>query len=270
MNRSEYEAIDAVNWSRLKLMRISPFHYASHTPKKPTPAMLIGSAADCLVLEPRLFADKFAVYPGERRGNAWKDFKAENSARTILNQTESDTAKEIAHAVNMNPTARALLAQGSAQKVLTWTDAETGIKCKGIADYVGRRLSDLKTTAAIEPRRFGRHAAEMGYHCQLALYADGLAANGIETEGDPALIVAQNCRPYDSIVYTVPEDIIEAGRTEYRRLLRRLAECMESCIWPGVDEGQPEVPLVLPSWAYDDGEDIELTMGGKPLEVSNA
>lgn len=61
---------DALHFSRLKLMAMSPAHFRAGT-KRDTRAMGIGTLVHALVLSGDLI-----VYDGERKGGAWASFKA--------------------------------------------------------------------------------------------------------------------------------------------------------------------------------------------------
>ena len=266
--QAEYEALPGVNWSRLKLLRASPYHYRYAPPKGTTTAMLFGRAVHTLVLEPECFAAEYSVWDGPRRGRAWTEYRDAHSDTTIMTRAEADRAQSCADAVLSCDRATDLLLAGASEEPITWTDAETGRACKGRPDHAGGRTIDLKTTAVFEPRRFASLAARLGYHCQLAFYDDGRYAVGHEINGDPALIVVQSDPPHDVVVYDAGPDVIEAGRREYRRLLRLLIHCEQSDDWPGVARGQA-VRLCLPEWAYADPDDgaVAITIGGERMEL---
>ena len=264
----DYDKIDAVNWSTLKHMRTSPLHYkhALTAPRKETDLMRIGTAGHALVLEPDSFSDVHVCYEGRRQGKAWDAFKEEHAGKRILTAAEWVRAVGIGTAVLADPTAMHYLGSGIKEAPITWTDRETGIRCKGRPDVAGRILADMKTTTVIDPYRFAVHAARMGYPEQLAFYRDGLAENGVPTEPEPIVIVVQSEPPFDLVVYRVPEHVVDAGRARYRQLLQRLSECLASDHWPGV--ARDEQWLEVPEWFYDQGGTLDLTMDGESLEVA--
>ena len=268
MTYEEYEKIDAINWSRLKAMRISPLQYwfETHNPREDEPAFLrIGSAVHAHILEPDLFTSRFARFTGKaRRGKEWAAFKEEHAGKTILNAEEWDAAFGAAAAVLANRHAAKYLMAGLKEATFTWTDEDTGLKCKGRIDHAGTYLVDLKTAARMNQRIFASAAARLGYHSQLAFYSDGLAANDLPLKSDPIMIAVQSEMPHDVIVYRMPPHVIEAGRSEYRRLLAKLRECLDKNEWPGAAPDGP-VDFQLPSWAYMDDTDVALTMGGVAL-----
>lgn len=267
MTYAEYARIPAVNWSRLKSLRVSPLQYQHDltAPREETGFLRIGTTMHAYILEPETFRDRFCVYEGAvRRGKEWEAFKAANANATILIASEMEAAVGCAKAVLAHPVAAPFLRGGFKEAVLQWEDAETGTKCKARLDIAGARLVDLKSAGQIGKRRFASQAASLGYHGQFAYYEDGLRANGIEPTGDPVMIVVQSEPPHDVITYRMPPHVIDAGRAEYRALLELLAECEESGVWPGVAPDEL-VDFELPAWAEMDDEPLNLTMGGKLL-----
>ena len=76
MRFADYAAAVGINFSTLKHMARSPMHYryALEHPPAETPAMLLGRATHTAVFEPDRFQLDYAVWPGDRRGNAYLQF----------------------------------------------------------------------------------------------------------------------------------------------------------------------------------------------------
>lgn len=277
---AEYREIPAINWSNLKHMGTSPLHYKyfRDNPVPDKPAWVLGRAVHTAVLEPDLFEDQYAilpeVWPDEgwkndgkkvvRSGKRWDEFEAGNHDREIITFGDADKALAMAASVRAHPIARPYLDEpGHRERVLRWTDPKTGLDCKGRADGIGCRLLELKTGRDVDPWRFPKAVATYQYHGQLAYYLDGawLDAASYEPTQVPIVIAVESSPPYDVAVYGVTEETLSAGRDLYRRLLDRLAECMESDEWPGLCGCEQE--LVLPPWAMQDSPIEELTIGGE-------
>lgn len=259
------ERDDAVNWSTLRFMRQSPKHYrhALTAPPKDTEALQRGRLTHCAIYEPDELPKRYVVEPrfhkgqnddtavkngyegGKQAAAAWA---AENVGREVVSSDMMAAASAMAAALHADPWAAPMLRGGSAEQLITWTDRQTGIACRGRVDHFNGCLSDLKTSRSVEPRWFAAQVARMGYHAQLAFYADGLRESGVALAEPPALIVVENCAPYDVLVLTVPDEAIDAGRAMYRACLERLAECRRHDEWPGVSDGQRQT-LNLPAWA---------------------
>jgi hypothetical protein len=268
---TDYAAIDAVNWSTLKSMAKSPLHYRHRVDTDMDDArhLRLGRAVHTLILEPDQYRERHPVFGGAaRRGKAWDDFEAAHPGADILLGTEAAQAEAMAQSVLAHPLARKHLRDGLAEQIMTWTDPETGVKCKGRCDAVNGHLVELKSCngQAFDPRRFPGHAARLMYHGQIAYYLDGLTAMGHRLDQDPAMIVVESDPPHDVAVYLIMPEDVEAGRELYRSLLDRLVECRRSDRWPGVCEGE-ELRLRLPDWVRSQFEDDEpITIGGVAME----
>lgn len=267
---TEYAQIDAVNWSTLKHLAKSPLHYKHRTEAEQDDAkhMRLGRAVHTLILEPERFTERHPIFGGgARRGKAWDEFAANHAGADILIGTEAAQAQAMADAVRHHPLAQKHLRDGLAEQVLTWTDPETGVKCKGRCDSVNGHLVEFKSCNGrdFEPYKFESHAARLRYHGQLAFYADGLAAMGYEVEHDPTMIVVESDPPHDVAVYIVKDEVLDLGRKLYRKLLARFVECSESDHWPGVCADE-ELYLGVPAWATWEAEDAApeqpITIGG--------
>lgn len=266
-----YRDLPGINWSRLKSIRVSPLQYRHDCdhPREPSDAMLIGTAIHCLALEgPEAFAARFAVYEGRRdaRTKVYQAFLADIGDRDVLKPDEANRAHGAAEAVIRHPIARRYVTAAGLdiEHAIQWTDEETGLRCKARVDIAGTRLVELKSSADVVPRRFASTAARLGYHAQMAFYEDGLRATGRDLPDSPILITVQQDPPYDVVVYDVPNDVVDQGRRVYRKLLRTLAECLETDTWPGI--AGEELTYWLPAWADEDVLESEpepsFTMGG--------
>jgi hypothetical protein len=255
---ADYAGKKGVNWSRLKLARTSALHYRDTPPRKDTGSLGMLRAVHALVLEPENFDRDFAVYEGKtRRGKAWDAFQIEHEGRTILNTREHGEAETIAAAVLAYLPAGILLEHdGASTEVgLYWSDRISGTECKGRADLVilvdGEAwVVDLKTVRSVNPRQMATDAARMGYHGQLAHYADGVAA----LHGVPVtrwgLLCVEGTAPHDVALYWLDDEARHAGKGLRDRLLHTVTVARVSGDYPG--QCPTSAPLSLPSWALDD------------------
>jgi hypothetical protein len=249
----EYEKIRAVNWSSLKHLDVSPKlykHRIAH-PEPRKPAFIFGGAVHTAILEPEKFDARFAVFDGTRRGKEWDAWQAAHPGVESLKPDELKGVRAIAAAVLSHRIAERILRGGRREEIVTWTDPETGLACKGRPDYLRPDfLIDLKSTRDPVPYKFVKSAISYGYVAQVAFYHDGTEHARLRKGGDPPYIIAaQKAEPYDVAVFQLDDEALDVGRAIYRRLLRRLVECTESNYWPGC---APDLqPLRVPSWAVD-------------------
>lgn len=260
MTESDYRALPGVNFSTLKTMAVSPMAYraALETPRADTPALSLGRAVHCAVLEPDWFDSRYVVRPAgiDRRTKdgkaAWEAFVSDNAGKQILDAEEHATAIAVRDAVMRHPAAARRLAEGKAEQVFQWTDAETGLKCKARADWIGGGvLLDLKTTSKLAPRMWPAEVARRLYHAQLAFYLDGAHAAGLGNF-DGVIIGVESAKPHDVGAWVLDGDAIYCGQLLYREWLSRLVECQRTGIWPGMYP--EEEVLSLPAWALDDDD----------------
>jgi exodeoxyribonuclease VIII len=273
---ADYAAIKAHSISALKMLRMSPKHYqyALAHPKE-SPALTLGTAAHTAVLEPERFERDFAIWTrrtesgnmAPRNGKIWDDFlnTAQGENQTVLTVDEANHARDIQTAVRSNPDVMRYLSAGDPEISMEWSmsikravgENET-FSCKGRADWLNKIdgrpcLTGLKTARDHRHYLFGAAAAKLGYHLQWAFYYDGY----IRITGNiphMAEIVVESNPPHDSVVYTIPDEILQQGHEEYCDLLRLYAHCNDTGEWPGVYQG--EQILSLPSWVYGPQDDV--------------
>jgi hypothetical protein len=268
MPRAEYDAIDALNISRLKNIKRSPQHYRHALDNREQKACLtLGNATHVAVLEPERYLQEFAVWTrrteagkaAPRNGQHWEKFQLENPGRTILTYDENSLASDIAAAVRSNELAMPYLASGDPEVTLEWAlDAALGGRAaKSRVDWLTNvdgqvYLVGLKTARDCRRFAFGSQAAKLSYHWQWAYYFDaykairGKAPRMVE-------IVVESEAPHAVAVYKIPDDIIEQGREEYWEAVKRLAECEVTLEWPGPEP--TEEFLSLPTWVYGTDDD---------------
>lgn len=264
MQREEYDAIDAVNWSTLKHLGKSPAHYlhAITTPGEDTDARQRGRVTHLAVFEPERFRRDVVVYPDRRAGKEWQAFALKNEGKEIITPRMFEAATAIANAARNHPLAAKYLAGGASERTVRWTYRSPEIAhlevfelaCKGRLDFVAEAgaIVDLKSTRDGSPTGFAREVLRYEYHAQAAFYVDGYEAEtGVRL---PFLFVAvEATAPFVTQVYRLPEDVLELGRERYRQLLAHLNVCRRERRWPGYAE--TEMELVLPPWAMPDGEE---------------
>jgi len=227
MKESEYRAAPGVNWSSLKHIGVSPLYYRYMAAQSyDSPAMLVGRAVHCAVLEPEAFESRYVTQPdfgdlrtkaGKAARDAFKPF-----GREVLTVAQRETVSDMARAVRQHDTAARLVRELTHREhSVFWTDAATSLRCKGRLDGVGPGyILSLKTTRQNTPGAFARDYFNMLYHAQAAFYADGHGAGLPEVT-----VIVQNHAPHDVWVFDTPDEAIDEGRRVYGDLLERLAAC---------------------------------------------
>lgn len=254
MTREQYRAADAVNFSSLKHILISPAHYqaALAAPREETRAMLLGTLTHSVVLEGGTLAD-VAVKPenlslATKDGKVWKESIGD---KPIISLQEASDIAGMAASIAANPHAAHLLKQCQQRETPLFANLQ-GVNCKALLDGLGCNgpeyvILDLKTTDDASPEAFGRKVANLHYDMQAAFYSAILAANE-QAEERPywVWIAVEKTAPYTCVVYSANE-WMETGEAKMMRALKSYAECKASGNWPQPWQGIQELPK--PKWA---------------------
>lgn len=240
-NMEYHKDITKISKSGLDLIHKSPLHYwekylnPMHQEKK-TPALILGSAVHCAVLEPLEFGKRYAVAPtADKRTKEGKEihanFEASVEGLQIISKDDSIICERIMEAVQRHSEASLLLSKiNKVEQVLEFED----MKCKpdGICESL-HLLIDLKTTEDASPTAFGRSALKYRYDVQAAFYSDIYeAVYGHRPEGF-IFIAVEKTPPFAVAVYVIEDADIEIGRQKYKADLERWRECRQSNEWNG-------------------------------------
>ena len=145
-----------ISKSGLDLINRAPAHYWERylnpkaSPQKETPALLIGSAVHCAVLEPEEFGKRYAVGPRvDRRTKQgkeeWEAFLQTSEGFIQLDSETATLCERIMEAVRKFPAAKYLLNAGEAEKVIEWTDEAIEVDCKARPDWLTPDNMDAQT-----------------------------------------------------------------------------------------------------------------------------
>lgn len=263
--------VNPVRFSRLKVMGRSAMHYEHElTEGRPdNAAMLTGRLVHWRVLGamPDDEEGRLVIYDGERRGNAWKDFRAAAIASdpkcTIVTRAEYDESEPIAKAVLENETAAPFL-QGERERRILWKIGDRA--CRSTLDVLGRAsfgpfVTDLKTTTDASPGAFMRLAIRMGYAAQMAFYQDAARSLGLPVE-DVYLVAVEVRAPFAVTTFRLTPQLLDFGRRTYRGWFERLMVCEQTGEFPGyashvVTMDAPEWMLEQQAFGTEEDEDDE-------------
>jgi len=259
----EYSEIKALNWSTLKVLHESAA-LCRHRTEHPSPDRSfyrLGRAVHCLTLEPEVYATRYAVCDMRRdaRTKAYQKWCAAHPGVDALTESEGAMVEAMARAVREHPKAGPLLFGGRAEEVVTWTDPDTGIPCKGRLDLItSSYLVDLKTVEASGFRRakWASEVASRLYHAQVAWYHDGAVAAGLLSPNTalPWIVRVKKAPSgeegnylHEAACDQLSERSYNAGRAVYRALVQQYAGCQAAGRW---DIAYPDAgELEVPEWA---------------------
>lgn len=266
MDRDEYDRINAVNQSTLKLFQRSAAHAREMmvNPPEPSSAMNLGQAVHAAVLDPDAFAEDYVAAPKlDRRTKKgrelWERFNSRYKDSIVLTGDEHAKCLSMSRAVWANETAAEVLrSDGQNEMTVLWKDKHTKLDCKARIDRFTKLadwpvLLDLKTTWNASPDQFGREIAKYQYHVQAAFYVKGMKALH-DVPRRFLFIAVEKDPPYATCVYELDSLSMEEGNRKANEYLLRYAHCVKHDEWPGYPDGIMEAQL--PSWA------LSSVMGG--------
>jgi len=262
-----YRTWKAVNGSTLKQALKSWAHYrhAELFPSDSTTDDLeFGKAFHLVTLEPGRAADLIVCEPeGDGRFKEVKEARAKfretlSPESIVLSAKDKADLSLMAASLRMNADAAAILNRpGKNEQSMIWTDAKTGLDCKGRVDRIVETktallIVDIKTANDASPEKFARDAIRLGYDISAAHYVEGYRA--IVAPAKPiefVWIVIEKDAPYAVSVYRAGEpecepDMLTHGRVRRARLLKELAACRKAGIYPGYTKAMQ--PLRVPAW----------------------
>jgi exodeoxyribonuclease VIII len=171
-------------------------------------------------------------------------------SRIPLARHEYKACRAISYRVHKHPCASEIFKIGTPEVSIYWKDLDTDVLCRGRIDWITESghtpyIVDIKSTQNANPESFQRDVFKYGYHIQAAMYWDGLLTLGYSP--DSFVFSAWEKRPpYATALYFMTDEVLEAGRNEYKKLLKVYAKCLETDNWPGYSNNIE--PLILPEW----------------------
>jgi hypothetical protein len=263
-SNAEYHARDSISASRLKLLRQSPRVYQAtvllgNMPHSETPAMKLGTAIHCNVLEPELYRATYACCPAEcsdKRTKAYKEWVAEAGDCVVINEADNATIHTAAAALKMHPIAGKIIgARELTEGSVTYTDPASGADCRFRFDGIaGPIVFDIKTISKCNNQEIRKTFTEYGYHVQAAHYLAGLDALDPSTKWRFMFLFVETCEPWrvrvvDPSELAIGESVswLNIGVVERSSLISDLLSRTASGDWS--EPGENEVCSVsVPTW----------------------
>ena len=203
-----------------------------------SPALLLGRAAHCLILEGRAaFDEEFLVSngpvnpkTGEAYGRTTKAHAewAAAQTRTVISETEFGFLVKLQKSVWLHRAASELLAEGFAEG--TVRRVYCGMPCQIRCDWMcPEGLVDLKTCDNLD--YFEAAARAYGYVHQMAFYRAILR----EASGETApvhLIAIEKNEPLRCGVWRIADAVLDEAEHQNEAAIARLLECRRTDSWP--------------------------------------
>ena len=253
----DYRRAEGVNQSSLKKILDSPAHYKASLTHRwlPTPAMEMGTALHCLVLDGQeAFDSQYILKPDNVKLNTkeGKDWKDKVGRKKVLTTGGRDDPWN------------SVLGMGDSLKDLEWFDPAQpdyikhnevsfywewlGVPCKARLDRVlidEGIVVDLKTTDSVDPMTFTKKVVGLGYDFQAAYYAKAAEV----AYGKPFKFVfaaVERRAPYSVGLFDTSEEMLEEGMRKCEAALKLYKQCEATHHWPGPTVTMRK--LEYPSW----------------------
>lgn len=252
-----------INFSVLRHFGKTPAHaYYEATHDKGTAAKDFGHLVHTAILEPDSLTKDYIVAPKvDKRTKpgkaAWAQFESKAAGRIVVTQEDYNRLRAISENCRSHATIRELLSgKGHNELSIVWDDEEFGIRCKAridrLCEFRGQGyIVDIKTHGhPASTHSWQKSVADYDYHEQMAFYRRGIEALRPLADGAPerrsAWLVAESKEPNLVRLFDCDDDALQVGADESARHMARYAECAESGVWPGWDQGMEIAGL--PAW----------------------
>lgn len=247
----------------------TPAHFKDRKPREETDSLRIGNYVDWATFCPHTLGQRVAVWPGERRGNDWKEFKQQNKDKVILNGSEHERALGAATAIAVHDDAQKILKVCNYQ-VAGIAQHPSGFRMKGLIDLLPDPLRcdpllldyvfDLKTADDASTEGFALACYKWGYDVQAAFYMDILNAIGSNVNHF-GFIVVENEKPHAVKIHYLSNDSreIRRARERYQSWAIGYLNCLKHDQWNGYSESWSEItfkPWMLRDEGYG-GEELQ-------------
>jgi hypothetical protein len=285
-----YHAWDALSNSMIGHLRRSPAHLRAYllSPSPETPALRLGRALHCAILEPERFAIDYTVASpcvefkksdglhctnagitlhddGWRCGQHNKKAGPADESKLALSEGDHETCLGVLASIRQHPAAGAMFeSEGRVELSVVWKDDETGILCKARFD---KHAPDISTGLLIDPKSttdasnhaFEKSVRTYGYHIQGAHYLTGAQAVGLQAHHF-ANVAFEKDAPFAVAVYRIHDTAIQIGEMLRRPLIRLYAQCRDRNEWPAYP-GEVQ-DIYVPDFALQSTEDEVRAIGG--------
>ena len=254
--RETYDNIPALSASVLKkwiTYQAVPAEFAHWLGQRwteaPSESLLMGSALDCMLLEPREFSNRFAVMPEDaparpssRQRNArkpspasidaiawWDEFNERANGKAILTGALHTTVLEMMLSLRKAPTAQGVFEH--CRKAVIVGDL-FGIPSKCEIDLWNPNIPhilDLKTANDVRPEAFVFAARKFQYIEQAIFYLD-LAATVSKDKDVFTFAAVRNSEPWSVMFYTFAPQAVPDHQVIYTRMGETLEIAAQSLV----------------------------------------
>jgi len=258
MNRTEYDKIDALNWSRGKLLLRSPYHFLNTAweDDDEKDALLVGKLVHAMVLEGKGIKGVYAIKPkgmsfATNAGKKWRDAQK----LPILKEEDQTRIHGMAEALAKDPDAETMIRSFPLREHVIVTTLH-GVRVKMMLDAVGsdkdRRpgFLEIKTTKDASEDFFANRCCADPFHYdgQAEWYSSGLSLNLDLTGERPwsVWLAVEKMHPHAVACWAPDGSMIDSGIEKVRDVLTSYKACIKSETWPAYHTGIKQISA--PRW----------------------
>ena len=187
------------------------------------------------------------TFKGEGSRAAKAEWILQNKDKTALDASDLEAIEGMLQGVLRNPQSCDLLkAEGINEETIYWNDLDSGVLCKcrpdkRVFNYLGSPITiDWKTIGRFSVSEVQSAIKDYSYHVSAAFTIDGLRATGAEP-GPYVFVFIEKTDPHRVLCVPARDVDVEIGRHKYKKILKQIAECQKTGVYPGfVDLGLPE------------------------------
>ena len=234
-----------LSYSSMKAFQKSPQHFVEYLfgeKKEKTPALILGSLFDIMLLTPERFEDAIAIMPEiNRRTKAGKEeyesFLEASEGKLVVDEEMIETANKMIDSFLRNDDAMYYFERMKFKQVkVEWIDHATKLKCKGYydgesdiedPDYF---ISDIKTAADADEDEFIRSAYKFGYHLQTGAYTSAAKQRYFKFP-DFIHIVIEKSEPFAVNVFRASKEYIAQSQENWHNTLKAFKYCRDNRLW---------------------------------------
>lgn len=256
MPRDEYDAVDALNQSTIKVAYDQSLYHARAKQlehKAPSDALIEGNALHTLILEPDLFEKRYADMPvtdknvkhTRRTGagaTAWEEYDEKNSDKIPIKATRIAELKDVRDMVLKSPITKSLLDNATYKECsFFWEHPEFGFPCKGQLDLLTELdgwtwAIDLKSAIDASTIGFRKAVGNYGYMAQHHWYLEGL------NEIAPAdrrfgFVAFEKAYPHAIMMHELDPELVFEGQHRCDRISHKWNQSIKDGTYPSYPGG---------------------------------
>jgi hypothetical protein len=256
---ADYLANEAIGSSSLKkiLLSAKDYKYALSQKSSDTSSTKLGTNVHSQMLEYEKYDSEYMIQPedwgplnrspGKQR---WDEFKklAKDEGKTPVKYSDGEFLLRLRSEIDSHDAYKTLRSKGKTE-VSFYAEID-GIKLKSREDLwlpEDREVWDIKTTSKpLDDESLERTVFSNGYHFSAAHHMQVMNTAGFPVNRWGWIFVSTGTPCPHIIIKEADEELLEAGRRDWKYAFETLKECIETGEWKGYYQGIQKIGL--PEW----------------------